>query len=117
MTAKFGIDEILEVTKGRLAAGLSPDPDKLAGISTDTRSLGEGQWYLALSGERFDGHDFLGDAYSAGATGAIVANRHNYAIGNESFPLIVVDDTLLAYHALANEWRRRVNPKVVAITG
>ncbi len=117
MTAKFGIDEILEITKGRLAAGLSPDPDKLAGISTDTRSLGQGQWYLALSGERFDGHDFLGDAYSAGATGAIVANRQHYAIGNETFPLIVVDDTLLAYHALANEWRRRVNPKVVAITG
>lgn len=117
MTARFGIEEILEITKGRLAAGLSPDPDKLAGISTDTRSLGEGQWYLALSGERFDGHDFLGDAFAAGATGAIVANRPNYAIGNEGFPLIAVEDTLLAYHALANEWRRRVNPKVVAITG
>ncbi len=117
MTAKFGIDEILEITKGRLAQGLSPDPEKLTGISTDTRSLGGGQWYLALSGERFDGHDFLGDAYSAGATGAIVANRQHYSIGNEQFPLIAVDDTLLAYHALANEWRRRVNPKVVAITG
>lgn len=115
MAAEFTAEEILEICSGRLAQGLLPDG---AGrIATDTRQLERGDWYLALCGERFDGHDFIGDAFAGGATGCIVAERPSYPLGNQSFPLIAVPDTLRAYHDLARNWRRRINPLVVGITG
>jgi UDP-N-acetylmuramoyl-tripeptide--D-alanyl-D-alanine ligase len=115
MSALFTGEEIMEITGGRMAAGLSRD--EAGAICTDSRSVKEGDWYLALVGERFDGHDFLGDAFSAGAIGAIVEERTGYAIGNQQFPLIAVDNTLDAYHALARNWRKRINPFVVGVTG
>ncbi len=115
MPAEFSADEIIEITHGRLAQGMLPDG--VGAISTDTRHLAEDQWYLALSGEKFDGHDFLGEAFASGAVGAIVAERASYAIAASSFPLIAVPDTLNAYQELATNWRKRINPKVVGITG
>jgi UDP-N-acetylmuramoyl-tripeptide--D-alanyl-D-alanine ligase len=115
MTAQFTAEEILDIVGGRLAAGMMADePGR---ICTDTRQVGEGDWYLALSGEKFDGHDFLGDAFSSGAIGAIVEERTGYAMGNQQFPLLAVDNTLEAYHALARNWRRRINPLVIGVTG
>lgn len=115
MTAQFTAEEIIEITGGRLAQGMMPDGT--GAICTDTRQITDGQWYLAFSGERFDGHDFLGDAIAAGAIGCIVAERPNYPIGNPNYPLIAVEDTLRAYQMLATSWRKRVNPKVIGITG
>lgn len=114
MAAEFSAEEILAVTGGRLAQGLMPD--SVGRICTDTRLSLDGAWFLALNGKNYDGHDFLGDAYSGGAIGAIVNERQGYAIAGSSFPLIVVQDTLAAYHKLARNWRRRLNPKVVAVT-
>jgi UDP-N-acetylmuramoyl-tripeptide--D-alanyl-D-alanine ligase len=115
MTAEFTAEDIIDICGGRLAQGLMPDG---AGqISTDTRAVQEGQWYLALAGETFDGHDFLGDAFSGGAMGAIVSERTSYPIGNSTFPLMAVQDSLTAYHDLARNWRRRINPKVVGVSG
>jgi UDP-N-acetylmuramoyl-tripeptide--D-alanyl-D-alanine ligase len=115
MTAEFTGEEIMNITNGRLAAGLMSD--RPGAICTDTRMCNEDVWYLALAGERFDGHDFLGDAFSEGAIGAIVEERQGYAIGNPQFPLLAVDNTLEAYHALARNWRKRISPFVVGVTG
>src|SRR5262245_326034 len=115
MAAQFTGEEIIEITAGRLAAGMMEDA--AGSVCTDTRQISEGDWYLALSGEKFDGHDFLGDAFSAGAAGAIVEERPAYAIGNQRFPLIAVESTLNAYQALARNWRMRINPLVVGVTG
>jgi UDP-N-acetylmuramoyl-tripeptide--D-alanyl-D-alanine ligase len=115
MTAEFTGEEIMEVCKGRLASGLMPDD---AGpLVSDTRLVGEGQWYIAFAGDKFDGHDFLGDAFVSGALGAVVTERPNYPLGNQQFPLIAVEDTLEAYLALARNWRKRIGPKLVGITG
>lgn len=115
MTAVFSGEEIMEVCKARLASGLmSNDAGPLV---SDTRELAEGHWYIAFSGEKFDGHDFLGDAFVSGALGAIVQERPHYSIGSKSFPLIAVDDTLIAYQQLARNWRQRISPRVVGITG
>lgn len=92
-------------------------PDECAPICTDTRELVEGAWFVALPGEQFDGHDFLGDAFASGALGCIVAERGSYPIASTSFPLIAVDDTVEALERLAKNWRRRMNPRVIAITG
>jgi len=115
VTAQFSAEQILEVTGGRLAQGVLPD--RVGAISADTRQLSEGDWYLALPGERFDGHDFLGEAFSCGAIGCIVAERPSYPIASTAFPLIAVGDTVAAYQHLARSWRERIDPLVVAVTG
>lgn len=115
MPAEFTCEEILEICDGRLHSGMMPD--EAGSICSDSRKVSEGQWYLALAGEKFDGHDFLGDAFASGALGAIVAERSHYSISNPNFPLIVVSDTLVAMHSLARNWRKRISPKVVGVTG
>lgn len=117
MVATFTAEEILEITTGRLAQGMMPDENEAAELCIDTREIKEGAWFVALRGDRFDGHDFLGDAFSSGALGCIVSERGSYPIASSSFPLIAVDDTLIALKSLARNWRRRLSPTVVAITG
>jgi UDP-N-acetylmuramoyl-tripeptide--D-alanyl-D-alanine ligase len=113
--AVFSGDEILEIAMGRLVSGLMPDES--GAISTDTRNLKEGQWFVALPGRTFDGHDFLGDAFAGGALGCIVAERHNYAIASNSFPVIAVDDTTTALANLARTWLSTHLARVLLICG
>ena len=113
MGAEFTAEEIMEITGARLALGMMPD--EAAPIYKDTRVMPEGAWFIALPGQEFDGHDFLGDAFSQGAIGCIVAERPSYAIASTSFPLLAVDDTENALAALARNWRRRINPRVIVV--
>jgi UDP-N-acetylmuramoyl-tripeptide--D-alanyl-D-alanine ligase len=115
VTAQFTGEEIIDLTGARLAQGLMPDD--AAAVCSDTRKLKDGDWYLALPGRQYDGHDFIGEAYSCGALGCIVEERGSYPIASSSFPLLAVDNTFDAYQQLARNWRKRLNPKVVAVTG
>ncbi len=83
-------------------------------VSTDTRALAPQSLFLALRGERFDGHAFLEAAAARGATGAIVATGTPPVAGLELYP---VPDTLVALGQLAARRRSKVNGPVVAITG
>ncbi len=94
-------------------------PDDAGPIAVDTREAMEGAWFVALAGRTYDGHDFLGDAFSAGALGCIVVDRPSYPIASTSFPLLAVEDTEQALGQLARNWRRRTLKKLclVASTG
>ena len=83
-------------------------------ISSDTRSLEPGALFVALKGERFDGHDYLAGAAAAGARGAVVRRGTQPVAGLELFP---VDDPLRALGDLAHTARQRITGPVVAITG
>jgi UDP-N-acetylmuramoyl-tripeptide--D-alanyl-D-alanine ligase len=83
-------------------------------ISTDTRSIREGALFVALSGERFDAHDFLAAAADAGAAAAVVRTGTPAIPG---LPLLEVADTLHAFGALAGARRAKIRGPVVAITG
>jgi len=107
---EFSLEFVLEATAGRLVG--KGAPAVFHGVSTDTRSLGEGSLFVALKGERFDGHDFVERALSGGAAAALVARATEI-----SGPAIVVEDTLAALGALAKAHRARLSPRVVAITG
>jgi UDP-N-acetylmuramoyl-tripeptide--D-alanyl-D-alanine ligase len=111
MDAVYTAEDLIEITKGRLAAGLTPED--AGAICSDTRLMEGGEWFIALAGKNFDGHDFIGDAFAGGAVGAIVEERPSYPIANPNFPLIAVDDTLFAYHRVARNWRKRISPQVV----
>ncbi len=100
----------------RAALGLpGPHSDTAySGISTDTRAIGEGSLFVALTGDRFDAHEFLEQAARAGARGAVV--RH----GTGRTPGLVlyhVEDTRFALGELAHARRKTIPGPVVAITG
>lgn len=83
-------------------------------ISTDTRTLQPGALYVALSGDRFDGHDFVADAVAAGARAVVVSRALPAARDIVTYP---VDDTLVALGRLARHRRMHLDCPVVAITG
>ena len=102
----------------RAALGISPVAGRasreFSEISTDTRTIKRGALFVALKGERFDGHDHLAAARRAGAAAAVVARGTSPEPGLE---LIEVEDTLRAYGALAHARRARMTGPVVGITG
>jgi len=87
---------------------------RFSGVATDTRVLGQGDLFVALKGERFDGHDFVGLARERGAVAAIVAADQAHALpGNR----IAVADPLVALGRLAAHWRAQFTLPVIAIVG
>lgn len=83
-------------------------------ISTDTRTIKKGNFYLPLKGANFDGENFLDKAIESGAIGCFIT-RDTYP---ENAKIVLkVSDTLETYLKLANFYRHKIAPKVVAITG
>lgn len=90
-------------------------PDALfSAVTSDSRAIGGGDLFVALRGERFDGHDFVAQAIALGAAGVLVDHAKPEWDG---LPLLVVDDTRLALGRLAHQWRLKINPALLAITG
>lgn len=83
-----------------------------AGVSTDTRSIGEGQLFFALQGPNFDGRDYLNVAQDNGAAGAVVARTTSDDIAQ-----IKVDDAKLALGRFGSAWRNEHDVTVVGVTG
>ncbi|QBM18023.1 UDP-N-acetylmuramoyl-tripeptide--D-alanyl-D-alanine ligase [Marinobacter sp. JH2] len=100
---------------GASLAGKPVDAEKMRfeGVSTDTRAVGDGQLFVALRGERFDGHEFLEQARLQGAVAAVV----EAADDSVPFPQLVVDDTVNALAVLAAGNRNESSAQLVAITG
>lgn len=85
------------------------------GITTDSRSLEPGYLFLALRGERFDGHDFAGVAVEKGAIAVITERSKGFMLNG--VPQLQVEDTLQAYQRIARWWRDQFNIPVIAVTG
>jgi UDP-N-acetylmuramoyl-tripeptide--D-alanyl-D-alanine ligase len=84
------------------------------GVSTDSRSIGAGDLFVALRGERFDGHEFLKAAAAAKAAATMVDSKFR---GEYPLPALVVGDTRRSLGDLARYWRARFAPALVAIAG
>ncbi len=107
------LTELADMCHGTLHAG---NPLQTARrISKDTRTLVAGDLYLALRGEKHDGNVYAKEAVAKGAAGAILDAVPEGLPAD--FPIIVVDDTLVALHRLAAAWRDRLALRVVCITG
>jgi UDP-N-acetylmuramoyl-tripeptide--D-alanyl-D-alanine ligase len=85
---------------------------KFRGVSTDTRTLREGELFFALQGPNFDGAAFIDAAVKREASGAVVPTPLDADI-----PVIVVDDTMQALGLLAAAWRQKMPATVIGITG
>ena len=111
--------EIAAVTGGRVVSG---DPaTRIDRWSIDTRSMQPGDLFVAIRGERFDGHEFVAAARAAGAAGAVVAAGSAVPpVAGQAGPaplVIQVADTTRALQDAARDVRRRSGAKVIAITG
>jgi UDP-N-acetylmuramoyl-tripeptide--D-alanyl-D-alanine ligase len=82
-------------------------------VSTDSRSAGPGDLFVAIKGERFDAHDFLAEVASRNVTAVLVAHTPD----DWRVPALRVADTRVALGALARGWRRRFGMPLVAVTG
>jgi UDP-N-acetylmuramoyl-tripeptide--D-alanyl-D-alanine ligase len=115
--ARFTLADILAVTGGHTAEAPLDASLEVRGVSTDTRTLRRGELYVAIAGERFDGHEHLADAASSGA---IVALCERDAQAPPGLSVVRVSDSLAALGALARlhleRWRER-GGNVIAITG
>src|SRR5512135_976999 len=102
-------------TAARAVSGhLIGAPVVFSRVTTDTRSIVPGDLFVALRGERFDGHDFVAQAFAGGAAAALVArDRAPGLAGN----LIAVDEPLTALGALATHWRSRFDIPVAVVVG
>ncbi len=86
-------------------------------VGTDSRNIRAGQLFVALRGERFDGHDFVAAAAEGGAVAALVDARWAAQHDPAPLPLLVVEDTRLALGRLAAHWRAGFDLPVVGVTG
>ena len=107
------------VTAARAIAGtLRGENVVFERVTTDSRALRPGDLFVALRGERFDGHDFVAQAFASGAAAAVVAADRAAGLGGRAAGnLLAVADPLAALGALAAFWRRRFGVPVIAVVG
>jgi UDP-N-acetylmuramoyl-tripeptide--D-alanyl-D-alanine ligase len=110
----FDADELARVTGGRLF--LRSDRP-VRGAAVDSRVVAQGQLFVALPGERTDGHAFLSDAARRGATALVVSQDVEDPAALGDVTVLRVADGLAALHAIAAAWRTRFDPLVVGVTG
>jgi UDP-N-acetylmuramoyl-tripeptide--D-alanyl-D-alanine ligase len=126
--ALFTVGELREVISVKVLAG-DPSPSakrRIRNITTDSRTVKRGDLFVALKGDRFDGHEFVPTVLAKGAAGAIVNDSYRLpqgkipkatgTAGAQPF-LLGVQDPLFAYQQLATHHRCRFDIPVVAVTG
>jgi UDP-N-acetylmuramoyl-tripeptide--D-alanyl-D-alanine ligase len=113
----FSLEDVLKATSGTLMCGAQENT--FYGISSDSRQVVKGNLFVALKGEKFDGHDFIRKAIEQGAAGVLVHDEAqiNQDLVDKAVALIKVADTLLALGDLAHEWRKRFSIPVIGLTG
>ena len=110
MSGLWTSDDLRAATGGRTSAEFAA-----TGVAIDTRGLVPGDLFIALHGERRDGHDFVAEALARGAAGAMV-DRVPDGFPTDA-PLLLVPDTLAALAALGAYARARTRARVIAVTG
>lgn len=113
MIAPLLLSQVAAQTSVSLAAKLVGEDAAFVRVTTDSRQLQPGDLFVALRGDRFDGHDFLAKAVAAGAI-ALVVERVDMTL---AVPQLVVSDTLLALGQIASLNRQNFNGRLLAITG
>lgn len=108
------ISELIKASGAKILS--KSDGDLEVKISTDTRTIGSGDFYLPLKGANFDGEKFIQEALDKGAAGAFCTAAPDECKGNGK-TLLLADNTLETYLKLANYRRNKLNFTVVAVTG
>ena len=116
MSAGFWtLDRIAAALQAQATGSLPRGSALVNGITTDTRKIGKGDVFVALMGERFDGHDYISDAVRDGASALVVSKAPK--VNSLGVPVFEVRDTLIALGALGQYWRRAWGKTIIGVAG
>lgn len=111
----LSVGEVAAAVGGRILSGVASG--MIGDVAIDSRAVKPGDFFVAIRGERFDGHRFLGQALDAGAMGALVDDPGALTSVKTDVALVAAPDTTRALQDLARHVRRTSGARVVAITG
>ena len=114
----FRTDELVKAADGELLRGAADR--EFGAFSIDSRQLQRGELFLAVKGDRFEGHEFVADAVQKGAAGVIVSDLSavtSKIMDKRDVTVVIVEDTTRSLQTIARHVRRRSCTTVVAITG
>ncbi len=86
-------------------------------VLIDSRKIEKGSLFIAVKGEKFDGHDFVRDVIKKGASAVVIERKKYLQFKDLDVPLILVNDTTKAFGNLAYVWRNKLKAKVISLTG
>ncbi len=109
------LDRIAAALENEATGKMPRGPQSVTAITTDTRKIAKGNVFLALRGERFDGHDYLRDAVRDGAAAVIVSRAPE--LQSLGVPVFEVRDTLVALGALGSYWRKAWGKTIIGVAG
>lgn len=113
---KLNFGEILKATGAKvISTDALVNEEKDYSFSTDTRTIKDGDIYIPLKGESFDGENFIENALNAGAVGYFTSDESK--ILKKAEFILIVKDTKEAYLRLANFYKNKINPYTIAVTG
>ena len=112
---KLTLMKVMELSHGCCAEN-APLECLVSGVSTDSRKLQTGDLFVALKGDRFNGHDFLEEVVQKGAVAAMV-EQDEMSRRVSALPLVFVDETLAGLQNMACNYRRTLQVRTVAIAG
>ena len=114
---KLSLSKIAEIITAQVETAASAvNQEQAQGYSIDSRTIGKGELFFAVKGERLDGHDYVEAALQKGAIAAVIAKEHQHRYpANTS--VLAVDDTLTALQSLATAVRRIWGKPLIGITG
>lgn len=97
---------------------VNPDNYKaVSKVSIDSRQIKKGSLFIAIKGEKFDGHNFVRDVIKNGASAVVIERKKYSQFKDINIPVILMDKTVEALGGIAKVWRSELNAKVVSITG
>ncbi len=106
------LQEIKQATAATLVGSELDLASVVRGVNTDSRTIKQGELFVALKGEKYDAHDYISHAYDRGASAYLV----DHEIDNLK-PALVVKDTRIAFGQLAKAWRNKFSYPIIAVTG
>lgn len=112
MSFRMELEECLKPLQATLLPAAGENTSGFTGVSIDTRTLQAGDLYIAIQGDRFNGHEFVAAAVSAGAAAVLVHEDIETSV-----PQLRVADTRKALGSLARYWVRQFNTPLIAVTG
>ncbi|HRN27034.1 MAG: UDP-N-acetylmuramoyl-tripeptide--D-alanyl-D-alanine ligase [Ignavibacteriaceae bacterium] len=86
-------------------------------VSINSRNIKKNSLFIAIKGERFDGHDFINEVVKRGASAIVINEKKFKKINDLEIPVITVKDTTLALGEIAKLWRAKLKTKIIGITG
>ncbi|MGD2095319.1 MAG: UDP-N-acetylmuramoyl-tripeptide--D-alanyl-D-alanine ligase [Phycisphaerales bacterium] len=108
---EFSVKELADIISAHVRCDTEHEL-YFTGVSIDSRTTKPGDCFFAIAGEKFDGHDYIDDAFTKGAVCAVVSRDISH-----DKPILKVADTVKALGEFAREYRNRAGYKVIAITG